>query len=89
MPPKYSRAETIQGQRTAIKQGKKIHPSIKLRTKLTASQLTYNKDGKVVPVAMQKRGRKLHRQMKKQGKLASPFKKKRSSKKKKKGSKKK
>ena len=86
MPPKYSRAKTIQGQRTAIKEGKKIHSSVRLRTKLTASQLTYNKDGKVVSVAMQKRGDTLYELMEKRGDLASPFKKKT---KKKKGSKKK
>lgn len=89
MPPKakpMSRATTRRGQLRAIYNGVKIHPSVKV-TGLTKSKLMKNKNGKIVSRKQHAQGKKLRRRMEKEGKLASPFKKKRTSKKKRRTSK--
>jgi hypothetical protein len=83
MPPKakpMSRATTRPGQLRAIYNGIQIHPSVKKVTGLTKRELMKNKNGKIVSKKQHAQGNNLHAKMENEGKLASPFKKKRTSK---------
>ena len=79
MPPKakpMSRATTRKGQLRAIYNGVKIHPEVQKRTRLTKSKLMKNKYDKIVSKKQHAQGKKLYQRMENEGKLASPFKKK-------------
>ena len=76
-----SRATTRRGQLRAIYNGVKIDPRIKKMTGLTKSELMKNKkNGRIVSKKQYAQGKRLHAQMKKEGKLASFEKKRRTSK---------